>query len=191
MWNLDFSFCTVDASFAEGNGKTHGGVEQLVIVGEVVDITNKIIDAQFELLKEAFRQSNFVVISMRGLDWEPQDFGIQGDHLARTGEQNVLKRRRLKNPVIRRMKNQIRRMKITRRPQARAKGALVQQQLIVIPAQPSGNRPLPNANEILNESGLLDVWTSIGEVESRRRARVESSKVGDQIAKALTQKRGV
>ena len=70
--------------------------------------------------------------------------------------------------------------------------ALVEQELIVIPAHARADGPIAKANEILGEGGGLKVPTARCEGRRRgRRAVVELGGIGDGIAELLVQKGGV
>src|SRR5579872_2763785 len=89
------------------------------------------------------------------------------------------------------MQYQIGGLEIPRHPQPRAQGVLVNQQLIVIPAQACANRPFARANEVLHKRRLLKIRTVCREAERGRSPRIELSEVRDYIAELLAEKRRV
>ena len=128
---------------------------------------------------------------MRRFYGQAQNFGIQGRDFGGTGQQNVFEVGSLKNPVIGCMQHEIGRMEIARDSQARTHRILVDQQLIVVPAKTGADGPFAKADEILHESGLLEVRAISGEVIGGRRAGIELREVRDHIAELLAKKRGI
>src|SRR5271166_5052874 len=57
----------------------------------------------------------------------------------------------------------------------------------MVPTDTCAYGPVPEANQILNESRLLQVWPVADEAEPRRRSRVELRRIGDYVGEALVQ----
>ena len=51
---FELAFRTVDYGFAKSYGEADGSVKDLVVIGEVVDITAEIVGIEAELAEEAF-----------------------------------------------------------------------------------------------------------------------------------------
>src|SRR5271167_2575308 len=57
----------------------------------------------------------------------------------------------------------------------------------MVPTDTCAYGPVPEADQILNESRLLQVWPIAHKAERRRRSRVELRRIGDYIGEALVQ----
>src|SRR5579872_6862769 len=85
--------------------------------------------------------------------------------------------------------------KITRGGEPWAHCILVDEQLIVIPAQTRAESPVPCSNQILDVRRLLQIgpaaigWSIPREAESRWRSGVEEGGICDHIAKAFIEKK--
>ena len=79
-------------------------------------------------------------------------------------------------------------MEIVRGCQPRTYCILVDQQLIVVPAQTRADGPIAKTDKILDESGLLEAGTISGEVKGGGRAGIELGEVRDYIAELLAKK---
>ena len=77
MGEFELAFGAVDDGFAEGYGKADGGVEELIIVGEVVYVAAEIVGVEAELIEEAFGGAEFEVVSVRRLNWQAENIGVE------------------------------------------------------------------------------------------------------------------
>jgi hypothetical protein len=66
MRKVQFSFRAVDIGFLKRNGKADGGVEELVVVGEVVHAAIEVVHVEPGSAEKALGEAKLVVISMRG-----------------------------------------------------------------------------------------------------------------------------
>ena len=70
---FELPFGSIDDGFAEGYRETDGGVEDLVVVGEVVYVAAEICGIEAELIEEALGGTEFEVVAMGRLDREAED----------------------------------------------------------------------------------------------------------------------
>lgn len=116
---------------------------------------------------------------MRGFDGQTQHAGVERSHLLGTGEKDVFKRRSLKDAVVGSVNDKVRIGKEMRHREARADGILIDQKLVVVPAQTGGDGPISVVDEVLYVGGLLQIrtsafgWKVSGEDEGERSAGVE------------------
>ena len=140
--NFDFGFGAVDDGFAESYGEADGGAEDLIVIGVIVDVAAEVAGVEAKLAGKSLAGPELKVIAVRRFDWQAQDVGIERDDLRRTGKKNVLERRRLKNAVVRSVNDQIGRGKETGDGKARADGVLIDEELIVVPAEAGVDGPV-------------------------------------------------
>src|SRR5580693_9409041 len=98
--DFDFGFGAIDDGFAESYGKADGGAEDLIVIGVIVDVAAEVAGVEAKLAAKRLAGSKFEVVAARRFDGQAQDVGIEGDDLLRTGQENVLERRGLKNAVV-------------------------------------------------------------------------------------------
>ena len=140
--DFDFGLGAVDVGFAEGDGEADGGAEDLIIVGVIVDVAAEVVDVEAKLAEETLCDADFVVVAVRGLDRQAQDVGSSETTCWRAGNQNVFERWRLENAVVGGVDDEVGWRKITRDREARADGVLIDQQLIVVPAEAGADGPV-------------------------------------------------
>ena len=87
----------------------------------------------------------------------------------------ILKRGRLKDSVVGKMQHKAGGREIARNREPRVHCLPVQQQLIVVPAEPGADGPISQVDQILHKRGLLKVRAIRRKAESRWRARIELS----------------
>ncbi len=87
---FELAFSAIEDGFAESDGEADAGVEDLVIVGVVVDVATEIIRVEAELIEEAFRGAKFQIVAVRRFDGQTKNRGLERLHLAGTGKQDVL-----------------------------------------------------------------------------------------------------
>src|ERR1700756_781572 len=165
MRNFSFAFYAVDVGLVEGDRKTYRRAQQLVVVGEIVDPAAEAVDVQFKLTEKTFAQAQFIVIAVRRLYRQTQNFVAQRSNLRRTRDQEIFCRRRLKDAVVGSMKDNVKFSDVVRHAQPRADGVLVDQELVVIPAKSGADRPFPKPNLILHKAGLFQVRLASGEIK--------------------------
>jgi hypothetical protein len=66
--HLDLAFCPVDNCLAEGDREADGRVVDLIVVCVLVDKTSKVVGVKLEMSGEDAGQSEFVVVSLGGLN---------------------------------------------------------------------------------------------------------------------------
>src|ERR1019366_3192303 len=77
VWEFEFAFRAVDDGFTKRYGKTDGGVEDLVVVGVVVDVAAEIVSIETELVEKAFGGAEFEVVAVGRLNREAQDIRVE------------------------------------------------------------------------------------------------------------------
>ena len=93
MRKVQFSFRAVDIGFLKRNGKADGGVEQLVVGGEVVHAAIEVVHVEPVCAEKPIGKATLVVISMRGFHRQAQDLVAASNNIGGAGEQNVLELR--------------------------------------------------------------------------------------------------
>ena len=93
---FEFSFGAVDVSLLERDWEADGSAEELIVVGEIVDAAAVAVDVELELAEEALAEADFVVVAVRRLYGQAQDFVAQGDDRGRAGDQEIFVGRRWK-----------------------------------------------------------------------------------------------
>src|SRR5271166_1147567 len=184
---VDLPLRSIDPGFAERDGKTDRRVQQQIVIGKVVHGAKVAVYIQTDLAHEGLRHSGFVVVAVRRLHGKVQHVGIQDHHAGRAGQQYIFKRRRLENPVISGVNQQFMTGEVARNSQAGADCVLIDDKLVVVPADPCADGPITEANQILNEGGLLEIWSITNKAEPSWRAGVELGGVGDDVGEFLVQ----
>src|SRR5258706_16471177 len=77
---FEFAFCTVDDGFAERYGKADGGIQDLVIVGKVVDVAAEKVCVPAGLAEEALGRPALAGGPVWRLDWTAEPVGAQDKH---------------------------------------------------------------------------------------------------------------
>src|SRR5580658_2093489 len=170
---FEFPFRAVKNGFIECDWKTDTGVENLVVIGVVVDGAAENVRVEAELAEKALAGAPFEIVAVRGLHGQAQDIGFEGLHLGGTGEQDVLERRGLKDEILREVDAPPGLGKITSHCETRADRVLIVKERVVVPAQAGVDGPVAEVNEVLNVGSLFEVGTRAGERESSDGTRVE------------------
>src|ERR1035441_6544550 len=184
---VNFPFGSIDLGFAKGDREADRSIEQQVVICEVVHVSEIRIYVQAEFPHEPFRHAKFVVVPMRRLYRQAQHVGVQNHNVGGTRQQDVFKRGSLKNPVISGMDQELTLGEVARNSQARTNCILVDDELVVVPANACTDGPITETDQVLNESGLLQVRPIAHKAEPSRRTRVELRGVGDYVGKVLVQ----
>src|SRR5580658_9395752 len=74
---FDFAFSAVEDGLFECNGKADAGVEDLVVIGIVVDGAAENVGIEAELAEKALARTPFEIVAVRGLHWQAQDIGFE------------------------------------------------------------------------------------------------------------------
>ena len=85
VWQFELAFGAVNRGSAKRYRKADGGVEELVVVGEVIYVAAKIVGVKAEVTEKAFGGADLKVIAVRGLDREAEDVRAKRDDGGRTG----------------------------------------------------------------------------------------------------------
>ena len=99
MNQRELSFRSVDHRLIERDGIADAGVQELVVVGVVPHVAAVEIDVKAHPVLEGLRQPAFVVVAPRRLHGQVQHRRVNLVDPLRTGDQDVLKRRRLEDPI--------------------------------------------------------------------------------------------
>ena len=84
----------------EGDGEADGGVENLIVVGVVVDVAAEIVGVEAELIEKAFGGTELEVVAVGRLDRQAEDGWFERLNLSGAGEQDVLEGWSLKDAVV-------------------------------------------------------------------------------------------
>src|SRR5947209_5429340 len=90
VWEFELAFRSVDDGFAEGYGKADGGIQDLVIICEVVYVAAEIVGVEAELVEEASAHAQFEVVAVGRLKRKAENVGIERDYVGRAGQKNIL-----------------------------------------------------------------------------------------------------
>src|SRR5271157_5719883 len=185
---VDLPLRSIDPGFAERDGKTDRRVQQQIVIGKVVHGAKVAVYIQTDLAHEGLRHSGFVVVAVRRLHGKVQHVGIQDHHAGRAGQQYIFKRRRLENPVISGVDQQLTAGEVARNSQARADHVLIDDELVVVPADACTDGPIAQTNQVLDERRLFEVRPIANKAEGSWRAGIELRGIGDYVSEALVQK---
>src|SRR5579862_6868362 len=83
----ELNFLAVNLSRGKGNGETHAGIEQRIVVRIVVKVAKEYVSFDAEYSGKGFCESRFVIIRRRGLDGEPDHQVTHRIELRRAGQQ--------------------------------------------------------------------------------------------------------
>src|SRR5580704_347808 len=86
------------------------------------------------------------------------------------------------------MHQQVGGREITRNREAWIQGLPVYQELIVVPAKPGADRPILQADQILDEGGLFEVGAVAYEAKGLRRLWIKLAWIGNDVAKVFVEK---
>ena len=128
--------------------------------------------------RKPFVSPRFIIVSVRGLDRQLHcgNAGVESLRSRRTGQKNVFEGRRLEDPVIGAVNIDADGREVARDGDARAHRILVHQQLVVVPAEARIDRPVAEADSILNIGRLFEIRTAAGKGKGCR-AGVQDSQV--------------
>ena len=189
----DLSFRAVDDRLAKRDGKADRRVVDLIVVGIISHVAQVVVRVDAQIAAERLRHARFVIVALRRYHRQLNDIGIDQVNLERTRKQQVLERRRLEDAVIREVREQSELREVARDGNPRIDRLLVDDQLIVVPAQAKIQRPVSQANQVLHKRRLLQVLArtlirvSSGEVEGQRRPGIELRRIGDVVIEVLVQ----
>src|SRR5580704_5268125 len=129
---------------------------------------------------------------MRRLYREAEKIGIERSKQGGTGEKNIFKKRSLKNAVVRSVENKIRGRKKPGQGEAWAESVLVDEELVMVPAETGAGGPFAETNLVLDERRLFEIpglvfWK--GEMDGAE--RIELRGIGDVIAERFVEASGV
>src|SRR5579864_6609387 len=85
------------------------------------------------------------------------------------------------------MDENIRRFEIAGRAEPWTDSVLIQQKLVVIPAQAATDSPRPEPDQVLHKCRLLEIQTPARKLEVRRHAGIELRGVGNDVAETFAQ----
>ena len=83
------------------------------------------------------------------------------------------------------MEHEICRAEIARYAKTGADRVLIDEELIVIPAEASADRPFAQPDQVLHERGLLETEAASRKLERGRSSRIELRRVGDDVAEVF------
>ena len=170
---FEFSFGAVDVGLVEGDWEADRGAEELIVVGEIVDAAAVAVDVELELAEEAFAESDFVVVAVRGFYGQAQDLVTEGDDRRRAGDQEIFVGRSLEDAVVGGVENHVELGDEIADAEARADGVLIDEQLVMIPAEAGAYREFAETDLILDKAGLFEVGLVAGEGVGLRRVGIE------------------
>src|SRR6266849_3588770 len=143
---LELRFRAIDDGLAERDGEADGGVEDLIVIGEVVYLAAEIVGVETELAEEAFASADFEIVAVGRLDRKAQNTGVERDDIGRTRQKNIFEGGSLKHAIVGGVDDQVGRREIPRDREARADGVLIHYELIMIPAETGVDRPFAQVN---------------------------------------------
>ena len=143
---FELGFRAIDDGFVERDGEGDRGVEDLIVIGEAVDVAAEVISVETELAEEAFAGADFEVVAVGRLDRKAKNTGVERDDTGRTGQKNIFEGRCLEDAIVGGVEDQVRRGQIPRDREARADGVLIHHELVVIPAEAGADGPFAEVN---------------------------------------------
>ena len=156
-----------------------------IVVGVVGDVAPVDVDVEAHALSEGLAKAAFVVISAGRLDGKAEKVIAERFNLRRAGDEDVLEGWSLKDAVVGGVQHQVERWQKTADGDAGAEGVLIEEELIVVPAEAGADRPFAEADHIFDEGGLLKVGPLIREGQSRRGVAIELRRVGDVVVEVF------
>src|SRR6185369_1779092 len=95
--HVEFHLDAVNFGAAECDGKADAGVQENVVVGEVVHVAPEVVGVETQFAGETLRDARLVEVASRGWHGQTQDGVVQRGHGRGTGEKQIFKGRRLKD----------------------------------------------------------------------------------------------
>src|SRR5882757_7030148 len=183
MRYANLNFLTENRRRRKSDREADAGVEQRIVVREIVKIAAKDVAVHAQVARKRLRKTHLVVVRAPRPDRDPQDQGVQGIKLWRARQQQIFNGGSLKDAVVRSVDEGIARGNESRDPDPRAPGRFIHHKSVMVKPQTHAQVPAPQTNLVLRVRGRLHIPSLVGKRNWKRQlsAGIKLGRIGDAI----------